>query len=167
MKKLLSFILALVMVLSLSVTVFAGTVDQDSSPKTSDTAVEFSIDPTYTITIPATVTLGKNTAQDGTVTYEKDLTITANDVRLNQNSTIGISMDSDFKMDVTNASATNLYQLAYQAFVGSTEITATNKSVAVFITDTSEQSVVIHFTAGNPEYAGYYSDTVTFTIANL
>ncbi|MCI5727347.1 MAG: hypothetical protein MR274_07560 [Clostridium sp.] len=167
MKKLLVSLLTITLLVSVSVTTFATDINQDSDPKRLNTSLGFVIDPTYTVTIPANVKLEKQTAPDGTITYEKDLTITANDVRLHQNTAISVSMEGDFKMDVTNASTVNLYQLPYQAFVGDNEITETNNLVAVFDTNTSEQSAVIHFTANNPEYAGDYSDTVTFIIANL
>lgn len=59
MKKLLAITLALVMVLSLSVTAFAADITQDSNPKTGNTTVTYTVDPSYTVTIPATVTLGQ------------------------------------------------------------------------------------------------------------
>ena len=114
-------------------------------------------------TVPQDCTL---TAAPGTVTYENDLTITADDVRLTQNTVIGISLDSDFTMDVTKASTSNPYQLPYQVFVGEQEITAEHV-VAMFDTQVGQQSATLHITANNPVYAGTYSDTVTFNIQNI
>lgn len=160
MKKLLSFTLALVMVLSLSVTVFAGTVDQDSSPKTADTSVTFDVDPTYTVTIPATVTLAK--AADGS--YKQDADITAENVRLLEGQTITVTLAGDFKLTTGAVGAT--YELPYTVKVGTSDTAiATGDIVATFNTDTNSQSGTLHFAAENPTYAGNYSDTVTFTIA--
>lgn len=160
MKKLLSIALTLVMVLSLSVTAFAADITQDSNPKTADTNVTFNVDPTYTVTIPATVTLAKD--QDAG-NYKQDATITASDVRLLEGQTITVKLASDFQLD-TAASAT--YKLPYTVKVGDSETAiATGDTVATFNTDTNSQSSTLHFAADNPTYAGNYSDTVTFTIA--
>lgn len=157
MKKLLTIMLALVMVLSLSVAAFSAGITQDSNTKTADTSVTFNVDPTYTVTVPATVTLAK--AADGS--YKQDATITATDVRLLEDQTITVTLASDFKL-ITGAT----YELDYKVTVGdSSTAIATGDTVATFTTDTNSQSSTLHFAAENPTYAGEYSDTVTFTIS--
>ena len=59
MKKSLSFILALVMVLSVSTTAFAGIIKEDSTQQSDSTEIKYNVDPTYTVTIPSNVTLGE------------------------------------------------------------------------------------------------------------
>lgn len=160
MKKLLTIMLALVMVLSLSVAAFSAGITQDSNTKTADTSVTFNVDPTYTVTVPATVTLAK--AADGS--YKQDATITATDVRLLEDQTITVTLASDFKLITDAAGAT--YELDYKVTVGdSSTAIATGDTVATFTTDTNSQSSTLHFAAENPTYAGEYSDTVTFTIS--
>jgi hypothetical protein len=39
-----------------------------------------------------------------------------------------------------------------------------NDVVATFTTDKAEQSSTIHIAAGDPDFAGDYKDTVTFTL---
>lgn len=162
MKKLLAIALALVMVLSLSVTAFAA--DNTFSPSDNsgkNTTVTFNVDPTYTVTIPATVTLAKD--QDAG-NYKQDATITATDVRLLEGQTITVTLASDFKLTTGAAGAT--YELPYTVKVGDSETAiATGDTVATFNTDTNRQSSTLHFAADNPTYAGNYSDTVTFTIS--
>ena len=167
MKKTIAVLLAVCLAPAATATVYTVDIREDSDPKAGNTQVTFQVDPTYTVTISATITPEKQTAQDGTVTYENDLTITADDVRLTQNTAIGISLESDFTMDVTKASASNPYQLPYQVFVGEQEITAERPLAALFDTQVGQQSATLHITANNPVYAGTYSDTVTFTIQNL
>lgn len=166
MKKLLTIMLALVMVLSLSVTALAADITQDSDPKTGNTTVTFNVDPTYTVTIPATVELEKKTAADETVTYEKDLTVSAENVRLLEGKQIQVTLTSDFTLtnDTQNGGAAT--NLPYTVTVGdSATPIVTDGVVATFGTSTTEQTSVLHFAAANPTYAGDYSDTVTFTIA--
>lgn len=166
MKKLLTIMLALVMVLSLSVTALAADITQDSDPKTGNTTVTFNVDPTYTVTIPATVELEKKTAADETVTYEKDLTVSAENVRLLEGKQIQVTLTSDFTLtnDTQNGGAAT--NLSYTVTVGdSATPIVTDGVVATFGTSTTEQTSVLHFAAANPTYAGDYSDTVTFTIA--
>lgn len=166
MKKLLTIMLALVMVLSLSVTALAADITQDSDPKTGNTTVTFNVDPTYTVTIPATVELEKKTAADETITYEKDLTVSAENVRLLEGKQIQVTLTSDFTLtnDTQNGGAAT--NLSYTVTVGdSATPIVTDGVVATFGTSTTEQTSVLHFAAANPTYAGDYSDTVTFTIS--
>lgn len=120
MKKLLTIMLALVMVLSLSVTALAtgNSIDQGSTNKTGNTTVTFNVDPTYTVTIPATVELEKKTAADETVTYEKDLTVSAENVRLLEGKQIQVTLTSDFTLtnDTQNGGAAT--NLSYTVTIG-------------------------------------------------
>ena len=70
MKKLFAVILAVALMATMSTTAFAANTTGGS------TEVSFNVDPTYTVTIPATVELQK-VEDNGTVTYENDYTLTA------------------------------------------------------------------------------------------
>lgn len=157
MKRLLASILALAMCCAMAVPVFAATIDQDSQDKTGSTAVSFEVAPAYTVTIPETVELGR-VDTNGTITYENDATITAAaGVRLLNGQKIQVTIDSDFTLTANNT------DLAYTISVNNNEV-AQNGVVAEFGTGTQAQSSTIHFAAADPEYAGNYSDTVTFTL---
>ena len=160
MKKLFALILAITMLAAMSVTVFAAEIDQDTAaPKEGETLVSFNVDPTYTVTIPATVTLEKQEA-DGVVTYENDYTITADaGVRLKKNEYIEVTVASDFEMTTTEGAT-----LAYAITAAGNEI-ANNGVVAEFDTDKQMQTSTIHIAAADPDFAGEYQDTVTFTLA--
>lgn len=163
MKKLISILTALALTMTLSVTAFATTVEPDNSgsptPNTGTTAVSLNVDPSYTVTIPATVEL---TAQ-GTdpETYESDLEITAAaNVRIPEGKQITVTMGSDFTMKDDDTGS----ELSYKVTVDRTEI-SNNGTVATFTSSTSAQTSTLTFAADDPEYAGDYSDTVTFTIS--
>ncbi|MCD8398459.1 MAG: hypothetical protein LUD12_15005, partial [Lachnospiraceae bacterium] len=106
----------------------------------------------------------------GDETYTKDMTITASaGVRLDEGDTIVVTMSSDsYESGSFNLTAdgADTYKLAYTVKVGdSTTAISDGGTVATFTTSTVEQTSELHFAAGDPDYAGGYSDTVTFTIA--
>ena len=152
MKKIFALILAIALMASMSVTAFAANTEGGS------TEVSFNVDPTYTVTIPATVELQK-VEDNGTVTYENDYTLTAEaGVRLKKNEYIQVTVASDFEM-TTGEGAT----LEYTITAGTTAI-INNGVVAEFETDKAAQTSTIHIAANDPDYAGEYMDTVVFTL---
>ena len=152
MKKLFAVILAVALMATMSVTAFAANTTGGS------THVKFNVDPTYTVTIPATVELNK-VEDNGVVTYENDYTLTAQaGVRLKKGEYIEVTVASDFEM-ATGEGAT----LAYTIAAGGSNV-ANNGVVAEFDTDKLEQTATIHIAANDPDYAGEYKDTVTFTL---
>ena len=151
MKKLFALILTVALMATMSTTAFAANTTGGS------TEVSFNVDPTYTVIIPATVELNKVGADDA-VTYENDYTITAQaGVRLKKGETIVVTVSSDYEMTTTEGAT-----LAYT--ITKDNAALVDSIVAVFDTDKAEQSSTIHIAAGDPEYAGEYKDTVTFTL---
>ncbi|MGN1126899.1 MAG: hypothetical protein ACI4RI_05605 [Ruminococcus sp.] len=169
MKKIITLALATVMALSATATAFAAdsTVDQDSQSKNADTAVTFTVGPTYTVTIPTKVQLNETKEFDGegnltAVTYENDLSVKAENVRLADSQKILVTLTSDFLLKAT---ANSSYSLSYTVVDADSQVQINNNDVvAEFGTSTAQQENVLHFEAGNPEYAGTYSGTVTFNI---
>ena len=152
MKKLFALILTVCLLASMSVTAFAANTTGCS------TEVSFNVDPTYTVTIPATVELNK-VEDNGTVTYENDYTLTAQaGVRLKKGEYIEVAVLSDFEMTTTEGAT-----LAYSITADGNAV-ATDGVVAEFATDKAEQTATIHIAANDPDYAGEYTDTVTFTL---
>ena len=157
MKKLFALILAVALMATMSVTAFA--TDVTTNGGTGFTNVYFSVDPTYTVTIPAKVELQKIDT-DGAITYENDYTITAEaGVRLLKNEYIEVTVASDYVMETPQGAT-----LAYTITAEGTAV-ATGGVVAEFKTDKAAQSTTIHIAANDPDFAGEYKDTVTFTIA--
>ena len=153
MKKLFALILTVCLLASMSVTAFAANTTGGS------TEVSFNVDPTYTVTIPATVELNK-VEDNGVVTYENDYTLTAEaGVRLLKNEYIEVTVASDYVMETPQGAT-----LAYTITKGGNAV-ATGGVVATFGTDKNAQSTTIHIAANDPDYAGDYKDTVTFTVA--
>lgn len=159
MKKLFALILTVCLLASMSVTAFAAEIGPGANASQGSTEVSFKVDPTYIVTIPATVTLNK-VEDNGTVTYENDYTLTAQaGVRLKKGEYIEVTVASDFEMTTTEGATLDYAITAENAAV------ANNGVVAKFATDKAEQTATIHIAANDPDYAGVYKDTVTFTVA--
>ena len=159
MKKLFALILAVVMIATMSVTAFAAEIGPEANASQGSTEVSFNVDPTYTVTIPATVEL-KKVDTEGVITYENDYTLTAEaGVRLKKNEYIEVTVASDFIMTTTEGAT-----LEYGITANDTAV-ANDGIVAEFDTNKSQQTTTIHIAANDPDYAGEYKDTVTFTVA--
>ena len=158
MKKLFALILAVCLLASMSTTAFAAEIGTETNASQGSTEVSFNVDPTYTVTIPAAVELEKK-EDNGVVTYENDYTLTAQaGVRLKKGEYIEVTVTSDYEM-TTAENAT----LAYTITKGGAALV--DEVVATFTTDKAVQTSQIHIAAADPDYAGEYKDTVTFTIA--
>ena len=151
MKKLFALILTVCLLATMSVTALAANTEGGS------TELSFNVDPTYTVTIPATVTLEKKDVE-GVITYENDYTIeAAAGVRLKKNEYIEVTVASDYVMQ-TPQGATLDYTITKDAAA------LVDSIVAEFDTDKAAQTSVIHIAANDPDFAGEYTDTVIFTL---
>ena len=165
MKKIISGISALAIVMALApMSAFADTTikQTDTLPKTADSSVEFSVDPTYTVTIPAKVTLADN----GEGIYTNSGTLKAEDVKLAEGKEIVVSLTSASKFNM-QTSATSEYKLPYTAEGAFGKLTDKEAGgiVAKFATSTTVQNTPVTFTTDEtPKYAGTYTDPVVFTI---
>ena len=172
-KKLISLALVCAMILALGATALAtdttieptGGNPYDVTPKpgNANTTVEFSVDPAYTVTIPARVVLEKG--DDGKYSNSGDLK--AENVFLNEGKEIVVSLTSASKFNL-KTSAESTYNLPYTASTvafGSITDKTNGGIVAKFQTSTAEQPVSVTFTTDEtPRYAGTYTDPVVFTI---
>ena len=166
MKRFISGISALAIMSALvPVSAFADTTitQNDTLPKTADSSVEFNFDPTFTVTIPAKITLEDN----GEGIYTNSGAVKAENVFLAEGKEIVVSLTSASKFNM-QTSATSEYKLPYTA---STEAFGklTDKSaggvIATFANSKEVQTVDVTFTTDEEtQYAGSYSDPVVFTI---
>ena len=158
MKKLFALILTVCLLASMSTTAFAAEIGPGANASQGSTEVSFNVDHTYTVTIPATVELQRKDTE-GVITYENDYTLTAEaGVRLKQNEYIEVTVASDFIMTTTEGAT-----LEYDITANDTAV-ANDGIVAEFDTDKSQQTATIHIAAADPDFAGEYKDTVTFTL---
>ena len=171
MKKLISGLsaLAIAAMLIAPMSAFADTTvipDPDNMPNpkpgTVGTTVEFTIDPAFTVTIPAKVTLEDN----GEGIYTNSGAVKAEDVFLAEGKEIVVSLTSASKFNMQTA-ATSEYKLPYTAEGAFGKLTDKENGgiVAKFATSTTVQNTPVTFTTDEtPKYAGTYTDPVVFTI---
>ena len=165
-KRITALSLTLAMTATMASLVSAATyttIEEDSQNQSANTQLSFQVAPTYSVTIPENVALSGNTYNDY---YAQKGFITAKDVKLNEGATLHVTLNSEYELNLSGSK----YKLPYtvKATQGSTErnVTEENNLVASFGTSTEDQTVTIDFqTTGAPQYAGSYSDTVTFNIA--
>ena len=127
-------------------------VTDDTEYVAQFTAVSKRVDPTYTVTIPATVTEGESFA------------ISASGVVLNTNEKLTVTLQSDFKLK----SAQNA-ELSFEINDGA----ITNNAVVLSVAGNGDKNNPLSLNsapltievAEQPKYAGIYTGTITFTIA--
>ena len=148
MKKIFALIIAIALMASLSVTAFAANTTG------GDADITTSIDPTYTVTIPADVNVQFNATETAFGTIE----VTAS--QIHPDKCIKVELTSDGKLE-NSVDATKVIPYAIKDSTGAAFTSAT------YLTEGDKTELSIHITANdwNAAYAGDYSDTVTFTVS--
>ena len=148
MKKLFAIALALVLVASLSVTAFAANTTGGNADITT------SIEPTYTVTIPANTNVNFNTTETAFGTIE----VVASQIHPDKQIRVTLTTDGELNntIDTTKVIPYVIKDASGAAFTTATYLTEGDKTV-----------LSIHITADdwNAAYAGDYTDTVTFTVS--
>lgn len=160
MKKIVSILLAVMMIAAIAVPSFAATITEKSDPKTAEVQVmtkttdKDNNDPeNYTVTIPAEITVAWNdtTAQDASYTVDSQLKLGAK---------LKVSAAANDAGKMTNAAATDKF-LTFTVAGGDVaeypELnTAAKSSTTVTIAD---------FNAPIAEYVGHMTYTVEYVAA--
>lgn len=154
MKKLTALVLTLALTLSLSVTAFAAEItDQDGSPKDTTVEITTSIEPTYTVTIPANTTVAFNATSTSFGSIKLDAAQLdpgyAVKVELSASNTLKNKADADKTIAYTIKDGNGVFTSAEYLTAG----------------DSTALTIDITQAAWDAAYAGEYSDTVTFTVS--
>lgn len=150
MKKLFALVLAVVMLVTMSVAVFA--VDYETNPGDKETTVTYSVVPTYTVTIPTSITI------DG----EAD-TISAENVVVAKGKYVSVALAAENNFTVKTAEGATL---DYTVTKGDQNIAAGGEILAVNPANGKTGSATITFDIDESAivYAGTYTGTAIFTI---
>ena len=119
------------------------------------TTVTYEVAPTYTVTIPETVTIGA----DGT-----EKTVSAEDVVVNKGQYVSVTLAADNNFTVKTAEGA---ELAYTVTANGENIAAGGEILAVNPADGKTGTATITFDIDESiiQYAGTYTGSATFTIA--
>lgn len=160
MKKIVSILLAVMMIAAIAVPSFAATITKESDPKTADVQVMTKItdkennDPeNYTVTIPAEITVAWNdtTAQDASYTVDSQLKLGAK---------LKVSAAAENAGKMTNAAATDKFLTFTVAGGEVAEYPELNTAVKSATTVT-----IADFNAPIAEYVGHMLYTVEYVAA--
>lgn len=152
MKKLFALLLAITMMATLSVTAFAADYDTAGDKGMN---VTYSVAPTYTVTIPETVTIGAN----GT-----EKTVSAEGVVVNKGQYVSVTLAAENNFTVKTAEGA---ELTYTVTKGGQSVAAGGEILAVNPASAAGGSANITFAINEADvkYAGTYTGTATFTVA--
>lgn len=160
MKKIVSILLAVMMIATIAVPSFAATITKESDPKTADVQVmtkttdKENNDPeNYTVTIPAEITVAWNdtTAQDASYTVDSQLKLGAK---------LKVSAAAENAGKMTNAAATDKFLTFTVAGGEVAEYPELNTAVKSSTTVT-----IADFNAPIAEYVGHMLYTVEYVAA--
>ena len=160
MKKIVSILLAVMMIAAIAVPSFAATITKESDPKTADVQVKTKTtdkennDPeNYTVTIPAEITVAWNdtAAQDASYTVDSQLKLGAK---------LKVSAAANDAGKMTNAAATDKFLTFTVAGGDVAEYTELNNAVKSSTTVT-----IADFNAPIAEYVGHMLYTVEYVAA--
>lgn len=160
-KRMIAIAMTLAMMTAMAVPVSAAELDSDTPSGTTNLSI--GVNPTYSVTIPTNVSLA---SEDGGNTYTGTATITAKNVLLEEDQVINLTMEGDYQLQTEGGEYTLAYTVTANQGSDSHAVNASSSQVASFGTSTDDQTVTLTFSAGKPDYAGAYSDTVTFNLSS-
>ena len=148
MKKAVTFLLVVAMLATMSMTAFADNTTG------GDADITTSIAPTYTVTIPADVSVQFNATETNFGAIE----VTASQIHPDKCIKVALATDGELNNAIDT---TKVIPYAIKDSEGNDFTSAT------YLTEGDKTELSIHITADdwNAAYAGEYSDTVTFTVS--
>ena len=161
MKKAITLALVAAMLTATGITAFAADteVNQDTTPPTGATTVNYQVDPAYTVVIPESVTL-----------TDADVTAIIKIYGADENSNVVIGKGQKVNVALTasannfNVANTDGDTIAYT--VNDKNAVADLTTVAECTAADGKKDTNITFTkTGTASYAGTYTDTLTFTVS--
>lgn len=152
MKKLLTLLLTAALATAAATTAFA---DTSITPSDGKMNVTYTVAPSYTVTIPASVTLGEKA------------TVLASGVKINKNQNLIVKLTGTSESDNTFKVKANGAELTYTVKKGNADIAVGSEVLAVN-SETSGDDLKAELSFIAPKsttFAGEYKGTVIFTVS--
>lgn len=156
-KRLVAFGLAGVMLMGMSMNVFAadGDPDLNAGNLSGQTSITYTVEPTYTITIPASITYSKGGSNL--------ITFTTKDILLSEKGELNIQAPgTSVDLNLEGSSNNGKYVVSFEDS-SDQPITDETKIVTFSNADHSNKTIKLVGSA-EPGAAGVYKNTVTFTL---
>lgn len=162
MKTLLSMIMTVVLALSLPinpVAVRAATITQDTEEKSGEISIEYEVEESYTVVIPANVTFTNDEK-----TVERGLQVSKVIIDEGKELHVIVSSQNDFQMKYRGGYIDYRLMINYNPFLEKNNTT-------VLIVEAGESSglailtFVTELNTDHAKYTGNYTDTLTFTVS--
>lgn len=169
MKKFVTLLLTAALAITAATTAFAADTTIGPGTNSKQIDVTYTVNPSYTVTIPANITLTSQT--NGTA--EGTAKVSATNVTVPYGQSVKVALSTDFQVALTNASTTPAPTLKYKVYkVGNTkpsnndlvENNGTVLEVAPEATD-KKGTATLAFVTDEVVYSGDYEGTVTFTVS--
>ena len=152
MKKLLTLLLTAALATAAATTAFADTI---VNPADGQMKVTYTVNPSYTVTIPASVTLGQTA------------TVSASNVKIGKNENLIVRLTNTSGANNAFTVKAGDEVLTYTVKKGSADININSEVLSVNTLTTGDAlTAQLSFDAStSATYAGTYTGTVTFTVS--
>ena len=170
MKKIFALILAIVMTVAISVPVFAEDTSfssDDTGVVTPTTKIEYGVDQTYTITIPASVTINRSTRQGEAKITVSDVCIPAGtNIKVSVTSSVEPTSPNKWELQDAATTGSKAANVGYTVKVDGSEIErgATFLTAASAVTFTAT-SKTLAIEVNKTMQVANYEDYLTFSVA--
>lgn len=154
MKKLLTLLLTAALATAAATTAFADTI---VNPTDGKMYVTYTVNPSYTVTIPANVTLGSNTKMS-------TATVKAENVTVPHGQAVKVALTNANSFKVTSQEGA---ELTYKVTKNeqAVNVNDTVLSVASNAIDKKGETALVFEITDSVVYSGEYKGTVTFTVS--
>ena len=163
MKKLVTLLLTAALAITAATTAFADhqigpDANGNPNPSSKQIDVTYKVDPSYTVKIPANITLNTTTPSKAKVE--------ATGVTIPKNQKLKVTLNSDKNFCVKTSEGAELKYNVTKGNNSTTETAVDNTNNTVLEVKSGSGSTELTFTLKeNVVYSGTYTDTVTFTVS--
>lgn len=164
MKKLVTLLLTAALAITAATTAFADDItpgaDGKPNPSSKQIDVTYTVNPSYTVTIPANIALDSQTKQG-------EAKVKAENVTVDYGKSVKVALSSNFQVALTNVSTTPAPTLSYKVYKGEDEVS--NNGIVLEVAPDAPgkegQTTLTFVVTDNIKYSGSYEGTVTFTVS--
>ena len=171
MKKLLTLLLTAALAITAATTAFAADTTIGPGTNSKQIDVTYTVNPSYTVTIPANITLTSQT--NGTA--EGTAKVSATNVTVPYGQSVKVALHSNFQVKLTGVSTTAAPTMSYKVYKvkdpntkpSNNDLVEDNGTVLEVAPEAAGKTgaATLAFVTDKVVYSGDYEGTVTFTVS--